>query len=75
METPWEVIGFEKVVSESGKVGMRLYGIRNLAGDGEGMEAGRLYFNPEYCKYTPVIGQKIIPVEGRYGINQIYVVG
>ena len=77
METPWELIGWEKNVSEAGKVGIRLYCVRNITGDGEGdgMEAGRLYFNPEYCKYSPVIGQKIIPVNGRYGIDQIYVVG
>ena len=76
METPIEVIGFERVIGEnSGKLGVRVYGVRDIAGNGEGKEACRIYFNPEYCKYEPVIGHKIIAIEGRFGIDRIIVVG
>lgn len=74
----WEVIGWEKVAKQNDptKYNVRLYCMRNLkeGAQGDGVECGRLYFNPEYVKYEPAIGQKIIATEGRYGIDRIYVV-
>ena len=76
METPIEVIGFEKIERENGAAGLRIYGIRDVMSDtGTGKEACRIYINPEYCPYAPVIGQKIIAVQGRYGVDRIVVVG
>lgn len=76
METPVKVIGWENVVSEKGTPGIRIYGVRQLMSEnGSGEEAVRIYINPEYCKYTPVLGHKIIAVEGRFGIDRIIVVG
>ncbi len=75
METPVQVIGWENVSQQNGKTGVRIYGTRNVTGeDGEGMEAVRIYINPEYCKYVPVIGHQIIAVEGRYGVDRIIVI-
>ncbi len=76
METPVTVIGWENVTQQNGKVGVRIYGTRAVTGDeGEGQEAVRIYINPEYCKYSPVIGQQIIAVEGRYGVDRVIVIG
>ena len=77
METPIEVIGFERVIGEnSGKPGVRVYGMRPITGNnGDGMEACRIYFNPEYCNYEPVLGHKIIAIGGRFGVDRIIVVG
>ena len=76
---PIEVVGWEKKTGRSGKVGLWIYGQREIAQtegqlEGEGYEAIRLYINPEYCDYVPQIGHKIIPVEGRFGIDEVYVV-
>lgn len=79
MVYPWKVVGFVKWVNEKGEERVRLYVERQLSMNenesGKGLEAGRLYFNPQYCKYEPVIGHLIIAQEGRYGIQQIVVVG
>ena len=81
MKKPVKVVGWEKIVGKNDKCGIRIYGERELDSSaegfvaGEGMEAVRLYINPEYTRYEPQIGHLIIPVEGRYGIDQIYVVG
>lgn len=68
METPWEVVGFEKVVSQSGKDGVRLYCQRDLiSADASGKEVGRFYFMPEKLDYSPVLGQRVILlVEGNF---------
>lgn len=72
METPVKVIGWETVIQQNGKIGMRIYGIRELIGDtATGEEAVRIYINPEYVKYDPEIGHQIIAVEGRYGVDRI----
>ena len=72
METPVKVIGWETVISESGKTGLRIYGIRELVNkDGIGQEAVRIYINPEYCKYEPELGHMIIAVDGRFGVDRI----
>ncbi len=61
MEKPWEIIGYESVVSDRGNPGVRLYCQRELmAENGAGMEVGRFYFNPENVKYVPELGQKVI---------------
>ena len=79
METPWKVIGFEKFTSEKGEECVRLYVARTLAvaegHAGEGLETNRLFFKPQYVKYTPVVGHRIIALDGRYGLSQIYVLG
>lgn len=77
MEYPWEVIGFENVISEkTGKPGVRLYVTRPLfAENGTGVEAGRLFYRSEYVQYSPELGHKIIATEGRYGIDRIVRVG
>lgn len=78
---PLRVVGWEKKNSEkSGKVGLLIYAVRDVDQsaenfiEGEGCETCRLYINPEYCKYSPKCDDLIIPVEGRFGIDQIYVV-
>lgn len=75
METPidvFEVIGWEMIEQKNGKTGVRIYGIRDLAGtNGDGKEAVRCYINPEYVKYQPELGHKIIAVEGKYGVDRI----
>ena len=75
METPITVIGWEQAPKEKGGFNIRIYGTRQIVpAEGfecEGTEAVRLYFNPEYCKYQPTIGDVIIAIEGRYGIDRI----
>ena len=75
METPWEVIGFEKVVSQSGKDGVRLYCQRPVTGKGEGSEAGRFYFMPEKLEYDPKLGQKVILILDNNFIQRVILVG
>lgn len=77
---PIKVVGWEKRTGKKGGVGYYIYGVRDVSSDvegymeGDGSEALRLYINPEYCKYQPKVGDLIVPVEGRFGIDQIYVV-
>lgn len=77
---PLKVVGWEKRTGKKGGVGYYIYCERsvqrNAEGfmEGDGCEAVRLYVNPEYCKYEPQVGHVIIPVEGRFGIDQVYVV-
>ena len=81
METPWKVFGFEHYVDERGEACTRLFVARPFicpqGSTGEGTETRRLYYKDRYLKlpYQPTIGHKIIAVEGRYGIDQIFVVG
>lgn len=76
MEYPWNVVGWEMVPKQNdeGKFNVRLYCQRPMAdgANGEGVETGRLFFNPEYVKYSPAVGDMIIATEGRYGIDKIY---
>ncbi len=70
----WKIVGYENVISEkTQKPGIRLYVERPLqeGASGEGIETGRIFFRPEYVKYEPRIGDVILPVEGRYGIDRI----
>ncbi len=75
METPVTVIGWETVLQKNEKPGIRIYGSREVVvGEGqtgEGREAVRIYINPEYCKYSPKIGDVIIAIEGRFGVDRI----
>lgn len=79
METPWKVVGFENWVSEKGENCVRLYVMRRLnppeGSSGAGAETQRLFYKPEYVSYDPQIGDYIIPMEGRYGISKIVVIG
>lgn len=62
MEFPWEVVGWEETLSEKGTKGVRLYIQSPLPEDtnGQGCACGRVWYNPENVKYTPVIGHKVI---------------
>ena len=72
METPVEVIGWEECIQQNGKTGIRIYGLRELIGEKcAGMEAVRIYINPEYVNYQPALGHKIIAVDGKYGVDRI----
>lgn len=75
----WEVIGFEKWANDNNEVCRRVYVKRNLIPEeghtGEGIETARVYYKVKYVNYEPNIGDLIAVVEGRYGIDQILVVG
>ena len=75
----WEVKGWELVPLKSNpeKHNIRLYVQRPLKEgvQGDGLECGRLYYNPDYCQYSPVLGQMIVAVEGRFGLDRVLVVG
>lgn len=79
METPVTVIGWEETPTQKGGMNVRIYGTRQIVpAEGcrsDGTEAVRLYFNPEYCKYEPQIGDQIIAIVGRYGIDRIVKIG
>lgn len=68
MEEKCVVVGWQKVKTDKGNDGIRLYVTRALPFDvdGEGVETLRFYINPEYCKYQPKLGDKIVIIEGRY---------
>ena len=78
-ETPWRVVGFEKWQSERNEECVRIYVERALPLEeghtGSGKETKSFYYKPLYVKYEPVIGHIVIPVDGRYGLMQIMVVG
>ena len=74
METPWEVIGFERVTSQSGNPGVRLYCQRPVAGEGTGMEAGRFYYNPEKVPYDPQLQHKLILIMDGNFVQRIILV-
>lgn len=77
----WKVVGFEAWKNDKGADCVRLYVARVLSlqegHSGDGLETQRLYYRPEYLKepYEPTIGHLIVATEGRYGIDQIFVVG
>ena len=75
----WEVIGFEEWVNEKGEQLRRIYAKRAFVPQdghvGAGIETGRFYYKTQYVKYEPKIGHLIAVIEGRYGIDQIVVVG
>lgn len=79
METPWKVTGYEKWTNEKGEECVRLYVARSLVLEeghsGEGLETNRLFYKPQYVNYDPVVGHRIIAIDGRYGIAQIFVIG
>lgn len=78
-ETPWKVVGFVKWNNERDEECVRIYVERELSlaegQEGSGKETKNFYYKPEYVKYEPVIGHIVIPVDGRYGLQQIMVVG
>lgn len=78
MEYPWTVVGWEMVPrkNDPDKHNIRLHCQQQLPADcaGDGLACKTVYFNPEYVKYDPVLGHKIITTEGRYGIDRIIVV-
>ena len=79
MEFPWTVVGWELVPrkNDSDKHNIRLHCQQTLypESNGEGIACCTKYYNPEYVKYTPQLGQKIVCTEGRFGIDRIIVVG
>ena len=76
---PWKVIGYENFVNENAEECYRVFVIRPYHApenrSGNGLEAGVLYFKKKYVKYEPVIDQLIVDVRGRFGIDQIIVMG
>lgn len=76
---PWIVVGWETGINEkNGREWYRVYVERTCAADvGFGKETNRIYFYTEFLqdKYLPAIGDKIIAIEGRYGVNQIVKLG
>lgn len=79
MEYPWTIVGWEAVPrkNDPDKHNIRLHCQQPMPGDctGEGVACKTLYFNPEYVNYSPVLNQKIIYTEGRFGIDRVIVVG
>lgn len=80
MEYPWEVVGWEKTISEKGTEGCRLYLQQPIAGgvDGEGFACGRVWFSPNEVEYSPVLGHKVIVISddrNRNIVRRIIVVG
>lgn len=75
----WEVIGFEEWENENGEQSRRVFVKRAFVAQeghvGAGIECARFYYKTKYVKYEPKIGHLIAVVEGRYGIDQILVVG
>lgn len=73
---PWIVVGWETGKSEkNGREYVRVYVERDLPDSvtGFGKVVNRIFFYPEYMKdpYEPAIGDQIVPIEGRYGVDQI----
>lgn len=71
---PWIVVGWETGISEKNQREFtRVYVERGISQDvtGFGKETNRIFFYNEYVKYEPAIGDLIVPVEGRYGVDQI----
>lgn len=79
MDYPWTVVGWELLPRQNdpNKHNVRLHCQQALPAGGaaEGIACKSLYFNPEYVSYSPALGQKIIWIDGRYGIDRIVVVG
>lgn len=76
MVFPWKVVGFEKWTNDSGEDCVRLYVARDFNPEnGAGLETQRLYYKTKYVQYEPVIGHMIIAQDGRYGVQNIVVVG
>ena len=72
---PWKVIGFERWKNDKGEGRVRLYVSRDFSPeDGAGVETQRIYFNPQYVKYDPVLEDLIVVSEGKFGVSQITIV-
>ena len=77
----WKIVGFELFESEAGDECVRLYLTRppvELPGHVcAGVEAQREFYKVKYLEkpYSPALGDLIVPIKGRYGINNILVVG
>lgn len=79
MQKPWKIVGFVKWLNENGEECVRLFLERVFEPtdeqEGSGLEADRKYYKMKYVPYPPKIGDIIIAIEGKYGINQIFVIG
>lgn len=79
MEYPKKVVGWARIPSKNdpSKTFIRLYCVSDQepGADREGVEAHRDFYNPEYVHYTPCIGDMIITIPGRFGIDRIVKVG
>lgn len=77
----WKIVGYELFNGGNGDECVRLYLTRPLPDQpghvGEGIEAQREFYKPKYLErhYTPALGDLIVPIKGRYGVNNILVVG
>lgn len=76
---PWKVIGYENFVNGNGEECVRVFVIRRYVAPenrtGAGVEAGVLYYKKKYVQYVPKINDLIVDIRGRYGIDQIMVMG
>lgn len=70
---PWIVVGWETGKSEkNGREFVRVYVEKDCAAEvGFGKETNRIFFYKEYVDYNPAIGDLIVPVDGRYGVDKI----
>lgn len=79
MQKPWKVVGFLKWLNENGEECVRLFVERALDvspdQEGAGLDVNRLYYKSKYVPYPPKIGDIIIAIDGKYGVNQIFVIG
>ena len=79
METPWKIVGFMKWLNENGDECVRLFLQRvfNPSPDqeGAGFEVERKYYRSKYVPYPPVIGDIIVAIDGKYGVDRIIVIG
>lgn len=70
---PWIVVGWETGVTEkTGREFYRVHVERDASAEiGFGKEVNRLFYYPEYVEYKPAIGDQIVTVDGRFGIDKI----
>ena len=76
----WTIEGYAKWNNENGEECVRLFVSRPAikleeGHTGTGKETNRLFYKTKYVPYPPVIGDQILAVDGRYGVNHIYVTG
>lgn len=75
----WKVIGYENFVNDNGEECVRVFVIRRYAAPegrtGAGVESGVLYYKKKYVNYVPQINDLVADVRGRFGIDQILVLG
>lgn len=78
---PWIVVGWEAGKSEkNGRDYLRIYVEKNAGSSDPGVtcvgkECNRIFFYTEYVEYEPVLGDLIVTVDGRYGVDKVIKLG